>query len=87
MRGKEGDGVASAGKLFDIVPDKMNKVHIRFESISDRIDSYNFQTCTQFTICEGVLHRIPDVIGSYELKLKSFQIYKLCTGPRLEKYV
>ena len=87
MRGKEGDGLASAGKLFDIVPDEMNKFHIRFRAASDRIDAYNVQSSTEFTICEGVLHRIPDVIGSYELKLKSFQIYKLCTGPRLEKYV
>jgi hypothetical protein len=48
----------------DIVPDKMNKVHIRFRVARDRIDSYNVQSSTEFTICEGVLHRIPDVIGS-----------------------
>ena len=63
VRGKEGDGVASVGELFDIVPDKMNKVHIRFRAASDRIDSYNVQSSTEFTICEGVLHRIPDVTG------------------------
>jgi hypothetical protein len=72
---------------FDIVPDKMNKVHIRFRAASDRIDSYNDQSSTEFTICEGVLHRIPDVIGSYELKVKSFQIYKFCTAPNMEEYV
>jgi hypothetical protein len=87
VRGKEGDGVASAGKLFHIVPDNMNRVHIRFRAANDRIDSYNVQSSTEFTICEGVLHRIPDVMGSYELKVKSFQIYKFCTAPTLEKYV
>jgi len=72
---------------FDIVPDKINKVHIIFRAASDRIDSYNVQSSTEFTLCEGVLHRIPDVIRSYELKAKSFQIYKFCTAPTLEKYV
>jgi len=56
--------VASARKLFDIVPDKMNKVHIRFRAARDRIDSYNVQSSTEFTTCKGVLHPISDVIGS-----------------------
>ena len=75
--------MASAGKLFD----KMNKVRIRFRVASDRIDCYNVQSSTEFTICEGVLHRIPEVMGSFELKLKSFQIYKFCVALTLEKYV
>jgi len=40
---------------FDIVPDKMNEVHIRFRSARDGIDSYNVQSSAEFTICEGVL--------------------------------
>ena len=85
--GKESDGVASAGKPFDVVPDEMNKVHIRFRAASERIDSYNVQSCTEFTICEGVLQRIPDVIGRNELMVKSFQLYKFCINPTMDTYL
>ena len=57
--GEESDEVASAEKLFNVVPDKMNKVQIRFTSASDEIDSYNVQSNTEFAICEGVLHHVP----------------------------
>jgi hypothetical protein len=49
-RGKESDRVASAGKLFDIVPYKMKKVYIRFRVARDRIDSYNVKASTEFTV-------------------------------------
>jgi hypothetical protein len=41
IREKEVDGVASAGILFDIFPEKMNKVRIKFRAASDRIDTNN----------------------------------------------
>ena len=62
----------------------MNKFHITFKAANDKIYSYNVQSSTEFTICECVLHHISDVIGSYELKVKSFLIYKFCTDPILK---
>ena len=67
MRGKESDGVASAGKLFYIVPYKMKGIYISFRATRYRIDSYNVKASTESAVCEGVLHPIPDVIGPNEL--------------------
>jgi len=49
VRGKECDGVASAGKLFFIIPYKMNRVYIRFRQARDRINSYNGKVSTELT--------------------------------------
>ena len=50
VRGKQGDGVASGGKLFDIVPDKLKKLYIKF-SAAREIDSYNVQSSIEFAVC------------------------------------
>ena len=48
---------------FVVVPDKMNKVHIRFRSAWNGIDSDDIQFNAELTTCEVVLHHFPDEIG------------------------
>ena len=78
--------MVSAGKLFNIVPDKMNKVHFRFRSAKNGIDSYNVQAKTEIATCEGVLQHIPDEIGFFELYVKRIQINKFRTAAIVDQY-
>ena len=68
-RGQEGDGVACAGQLFEIVPDKMYEIHIRFRSAWKGIDSDNAQFNAELAIREAVLHQIPVEIGFWRTEL------------------
>ena len=55
--------MACSGKMFEIVPDKFNKDHIRLSSAWNGVDSYNVQFNAEFAECEVVLYHIPDEIG------------------------